>query len=56
MLSVHIGLVDEELANKHEVEYALPDLLTKVRATGFEIGIELDPLRLHSRYLKRLCV
>ena len=49
-------ICDEELANKHEVEYALPDLLTKVRATGFEIGIELDPLRLHSRYLKRLCV
>jgi hypothetical protein len=36
-------ICDEELANTHEVEYTLPDLLTKVRATGFEIGIELDP-------------
>ncbi|MGC2575427.1 MAG: hypothetical protein WA364_28300 [Candidatus Nitrosopolaris sp.] len=37
------NICDEELADKHEVEYTLPDLLTKVRATGFEIGIELDP-------------
>jgi hypothetical protein len=36
-------ICDEELAYKHEVEYTLPDLLTKVRATGFDIGIELDP-------------
>ncbi len=36
-------ICDEDLADKHEVEYTLPDLLTKVRATGFEIGIELDP-------------
>jgi hypothetical protein len=36
-------ICDEELADKHEVEYSLPDLLTKVRATGFDIGIELDP-------------
>jgi hypothetical protein len=36
-------ICDEELADKHEVEYTLPDLLTKVRATGFEIGVELDP-------------
>ena len=35
-------ICDEELATKHEVEYTLPDLLTKVRATGNEIGIELD--------------
>ncbi|MFY9868126.1 MAG: hypothetical protein WAK17_00240 [Candidatus Nitrosopolaris sp.] len=39
---VHV-ICDEELANKHEVEYAFADLLIKVRATGFEIGIELDP-------------
>jgi hypothetical protein len=56
-------ICDEELANRHEVEYALADLLTKARATGFETGIEVDPrrqnsigLRLHSLYLKRLCV
>ena len=36
------NICDEDLANNHEVEYSLPDLLTQVRATGFEIGIELD--------------
>jgi len=36
------NICDEELANKHEVEYAVQDLFTKVIATGYEIGIELD--------------
>jgi hypothetical protein len=39
------NICDEELATKHEVEYSLPDLLTIVRATGNEIGIELDVYR-----------
>src|SRR5215469_1308806 len=36
------NICDEELANKHEVEYAVQDLFTKVIARGYEIGIELD--------------
>jgi hypothetical protein len=35
-------ICDEELANSHVVEYTLPDLLAKVRETGYEMGIEID--------------
>jgi hypothetical protein len=35
-------ICQNESANKPEVEYTLPELLAKVRQTGFEIGIEID--------------
>ena len=35
-------ICQEELAEKSVVEYTFPELLAKVRQTGFEIGIEID--------------
>lgn len=35
-------ICDEELASSHEAEYTLPDLLAKVRETGYGMGIEID--------------
>jgi hypothetical protein len=35
-------ICQNELARKHMVEYTLPELLAKVRETGFEKGIEID--------------
>jgi hypothetical protein len=36
------NICQDELASKHIVEHTLPDLLAKVRATAYDMGIDID--------------
>jgi hypothetical protein len=42
LADIMLTICQNELARKHMVEYTLPELLAKVRETGFEKGIEID--------------
>jgi hypothetical protein len=42
LADIMLTICQNELARKHMVEYTLPELLAKVRETGFGKGIEID--------------